>query len=226
MPGQSRRTSTPLYSSPLDGLLGRTPAPLSTGAFDFQPAPASTTAVATPLLDQAGGPAPLKQFPGYDAGWHQSQDALIRKVTDDFNREKGLKPGDPHYLDPNLVKAWALQESGGHEDVFTGGDMMQVNVTGDWVPEKSWFGLKKGEKMDPEKSLRTALEWAWYKGELTKGMKGDSPDSGWYATQRGTKAFPGYQSTFDGWDHALTDYNGGGVKDYYGQISRRPKAGK
>lgn len=183
----------------------------------------------TPLLDQVeeqqAAQQDLSEFAGYGADWHQSQDALIQRVVADFNEEKGWDTDHAHYLDANLVKAWALQESGGHKNVFTSGDMMQVNVTGDYVPEKKHFGLEKREKVDPEKSLRTALDWAYYKGEVTKGMKGGTPDEGWHPTQRGTKSQPGYQSKFVGWKKALTNYNGGGVQDYFGKIDRRYQSG-
>lgn len=192
----------------------------------------------TPTLELAGletqggpqgGPGPdggLKVFPGYDADWHQSQDALITRIVAEFNAERGFEPDHPHYLDPNLAKAWALQESGGHKDIFTGGDMMQMNNTGDWAKEKTWFGLTKGEKVDPEKSLRVALEWAWYKGEVTKAKKNGELDAGWHDTQRGTQAVPGYQSRFTGWENALTNYNGGGVDDYWADIDNRHDRGR
>jgi len=131
---------------------------------------------------------PLKIYPGYEQGYQQSQDALIRKITDEFNKEKGFTRDDPNYLDPDLLEAWARQESGG--------DMMQVDVPGDWVKDKKNFGMTKNEKMDPETSLKKALEWAWY------------------------------ESKFTGWANALSNYNGGGVPHYEQDIQARYKSGR
>jgi hypothetical protein len=166
--------------------------------------------------------ASLPEFAGYDSPWHQANDALIIEVVQAFNAEKGWGPEHENYLDPALVKAWALQESGGHQDVFAQGDMMQMNVRGDWAPEKQNFGLTgKNEKIDPRKSLEVALRWAYYKGEITRAKTGETNGEGWHDTQRGTKSVPGYESQFTNWDNALDDYNGGGVHDYSESINRR-----
>ena len=172
--------------------------------------------------DIAAHQAGLPVFPGYDSPWHQANDALIIDVVMAFNAEKGWTPDHPDFLDPAVVKAWALQESGGHQDVFAQGDMMQMNVPGDWVPEKQWFGVQnRQEQLDPRKSLEIALNWAYYKGEITRAQGGNSASPGWHDTQRGTQAFPGYESQFTNWDRALDGYNGGGVENYAAQINRR-----
>lgn len=177
--------------------------------------------------EQSADSGPLPVFPGYEKAWHQSNDALIREVVAEFNAEKGFGPDHPHYMDPALAKAWALQESGGHKNIFTGGDMMQMNVPGDWAKEKTQFGITgKYEKLDPRKSLAVALQWAWYKGEVTRAKSGDAPADGWHDTQRGTKSVPGYESQFTGWDDGLDGYNGGGVRNYHDQINNRYKAGQ
>jgi hypothetical protein len=227
MPGQSR-WSLPLG---LDSIFSggnssttstQQAAPISGPAPQLAP-----TGSGTPTLDRAEQAMPLKTFPEFNGEHHNDNDAMIRRVVAEFNAEKGFTPDHPHYLDPNLVKAWALQESGGHEDVFTSGDMMQMNVAGDWAKEKQWFGIaNKHEKLDPEKSLRVALRWAYYKGEITQQKKGDQNSAGWHDTQRGTQPFTGYESKFTGWDRGLTDYNGGGVKNYAGQIKNRLKTGQ
>lgn len=180
----------------------------------------------TPLLDATEEELKaLNEFPGYQQDWHQANDALIAKVTQEFNDKKGWTPESPDYLDPNTVKAWALQESGGHEDVFTGGDMMQVNNPGDWVAFKEKFGMKQREKMTPESSLRAALEWAYYKGEITRTKRADSNPE-WHDTQRGTVALQGYESQFTDWDTALDAYNGGGVANYSDKIRKREGSGQ
>lgn len=165
--------------------------------------------------------ARLPVFAGYDQPWHQAHDALIVRVVEEFNASHGWGPDHESRLDPALVKAWALQESGGHEAIFTSGDMMQMNNAGDWAPEKEWFGVRRGQRLTPEESLRAALQWAYYKGEETRPMRGDAPSEGWYPTVRGGEVLEGYESRFTHWRRALTRYNGGGVADYHGDIMRR-----
>lgn len=183
--------------------------------------PAPHTAVHTPTLRFATRPHPLPAFPGYEQEWHQANDRMIVRVVEDFNAAMGWGAGHPNRLDPALVKAWALQESGGHRTIFTGGDMMQMNNPGDWAPEKVWFGVERGARLTPEQSLRAALLWAYYKGEETRPMRSDAAEDGWYPTERNGETLEGYQSRFTNWRRALTRYNGGGVRDYYGDIQRR-----
>ncbi len=228
MPGLRRRPL--LGGAPFQGRRGgpaaADPARSNAAAQDAlhaQPvAPESRSA----LLDEVSHD--LMVFPGFDQAWHQGNDAMIANVVNDFNARKGWSREDPHWLDPNLVKAWAMQESGGDPDVFQSGDMMQVNNGGDWAREKAQFGLKKGEAVDPEKSLRTALEWAYYKGEVTRAVGAGGVDEAhdWHATERGSEAVNGYESQFQGWDTALENYNGGGVRDYQGQVERRLATGQ
>ena len=176
--------------------------------------------------DQESDPT-LPVFEGYDSPWHQANDALIIEVVQAFNAEKGWGPDHPDHLDPALVKAWALQESGGHQDVYSQGDMMQMNVPGDWVREKKWFGISgKREKLDPRKSLEVALRWAYYKGEITRAKRSDAASDGWHDTQRGTKSVPGYESQFSDWNTALDGYNGGGVNNYADKINNRLDAAR
>ncbi len=208
------------------------------GAEALRPDPASVPAPQVPETVSAHpdntrvAPAPkprLNSYAGYDKPGHQSNDEMIMRVVAAFNAEKGWDETHPHYLDPNLVKAWALQESGGHMDVFTGGDMMQVNNPGDWTPEKQQYvGLAKRQKLDPEQSLTAALHWAYYKGEITAPVRrGRNRGGDWHPVSRGSEGVkvPGYESKFQGWDKALTDYNGGGVADYHGEITRRHQRG-
>lgn len=163
----------------------------------------------------------LPVFAGYQEDWHQAHDAMIVRVVEDFNTRMGWGPGHEDRLDPALVKAWALQESGGHREIFTRGDMMQMNNPGDWAPEKEWFGVQRGERLSPEESLRAALQWAYYKGEETRPIRDGRVSEGWYPTRRGGEVLDGYQSRFTSWSRALTRYNGGGVADYHGDIMRR-----
>jgi hypothetical protein len=80
---------------------------------------------------------------------------------------------------PQLLKAWAMVESGG--DLFKSAflsDPFQVNKPGDWVTDKEKLGLRKDEKMTPEKSAEAALDWMREKsfnnnggGTLAAGLK-------------------------------------------------------
>lgn len=163
----------------------------------------------------------LPVYAGYEQDWQNAHDEMIVRVVGEFNAQKGWDENHPNHLDPAIVKAWALQESGSHREIFSQGDMMQMNNDGDWADEKTWFGIERGEQLTPEESLRAALDWAYYKAEETRPMTGSTPDPGWYPTVRNGEVLPGYQSRFTNWDKGLTDYNGGGVADYLGDIERR-----
>lgn len=184
------------------------------------PIPTELPPVAIEVTDEVQADAELPVFDGYEADWQQSNDEMIVRVVEAFNAEHGWSPGDEHYLDPAIVKAWALQESGGHREIFTSGDMMQMNNGGDWTDEKTWFGVERGQRLSPEESLEAALDWAYYKGEETRPAKAASGGD-WYPTVRDGEPLNGYVSRFAGWDRALTRYNGGGVPDYLGDIERR-----
>lgn len=81
-----------------------------------------------------------------------------------FNGERGLKPGDPKYVDPQMMKAWAMVESGGSKEVFLR-DPLQVNNPGDYNdPKPQVTGLEKGQLMTPEISAEAALKWLDYRG--------------------------------------------------------------
>ena len=181
-------------------------------------------------VNSAAETGPLAEYPAYNQAHHNQHDAMIRRVVTAFNTLKRWDPSHPHYLDPNLVKAWALQESGGHATIFSTGDMMQMNNPGDWAEDKShYLGLNRRTRLKPEQSLTHALHWAYYKGEVTKalGPNGELAGPGWYRTRRGSRgvSIPGYQSKFVGWETALTKYNGGGVADYHGDITEIYESG-
>jgi hypothetical protein len=54
----------------------------------------------------------LKPVPGYpDTGadsWRAANDQVFIDAAKKFNSERGLKPGDPKYIDPQFIKAWAM----------------------------------------------------------------------------------------------------------------------
>ena len=110
---------------------------------------------------------PVTGYPetGKDS-WRAANDAIFEKATNDFNTEHGLKPGDARYMYPQLVKVWAMVESGGSKDAFLS-DPFQVNNAGDWVNEKLPLGLEKGRAPTPAVSAYAALRWLDMKGHFT-----------------------------------------------------------
>jgi hypothetical protein len=110
---------------------------------------------------------PVATFPetGSDA-WRKANDAIIEKAANDFNTENGLKPEDGRYMDPQLMKVWAMVESGGSKDAFLS-DPFQVNNAGDWDSTKLKLGLEKGKAPGPRLSAYAALRWLDKKGHNT-----------------------------------------------------------
>ncbi len=49
--------------------------------------------------------------------WRKANDAIFEEAANDFNTANNLKPGDARYIDPQLMKAWAMVESGGNKEV-------------------------------------------------------------------------------------------------------------
>lgn len=146
----------------------------------------------------------LKSVPGFEQ--RNGNDAVIQEAVDQFNAEHGWKPGDKHYLDPMLVKAWALTESGGNKEIYDSGDMMQVNNPGDWTDDKvKNAGITKGQHLTPQQSLEAALKYAYWKGSIH-----DAQGKG----------------TFKSWEYAITRYNGGGDPNYWKKVSGKYGAAK
>lgn len=144
----------------------------------------------------------LKTVPGYEA--RNGNDALIADLVARFNAEKGWSPGDPNYLDPNLVKAWALTESGSDadKDIYDHGDMMQMNNPGDWSPDKTRIaGITQGQQLTPAESLDAALKFAYWKGSI-HDAQGHGNFQGWpRAIDRYGPGKPEY------WDKVHSKYN-------------------
>lgn len=141
------------------------------GRFTFAPgginlAPDKPGAV-TPGQKQ---PQKLKSVNGYpengNDAWRSANDSLFIQVANEFNQRNDLKPGDPRYVDPQMMKAWAMVESGGDKKAFLS-DPFQVNNPGDWADAKSEVGLQKGQTMTPKTSANAALQWLDRKGHLT-----------------------------------------------------------
>ncbi|MEO6717595.1 MAG: hypothetical protein ABIM50_10180 [Novosphingobium sp.] len=129
--------------------------------------PQATTQARAPVI------APIRGYreDGPDA-WRQANDAIFKKVADDYNRSNGLKPADVKYMHPKLMKAWAMVESGGNRNAFLT-DPFQVNKPLDWDKEKPKIGLQYLQAMTPEASARAALLWLDKKGNnTTRGPDG------------------------------------------------------
>ena len=96
--------------------------------------------------------------------WRAANDRVFIEATKGFNRQRGLKPGDPKYVDPLLVKAWAMVESGGSKSAFLR-DPLQVNNPGDYKkPKPQITGLAKDQRMTPRTSIEAALKWLEFRG--------------------------------------------------------------
>ena len=106
-------------------------------------------------------------------------------------------------LDPTLVKAIATQESNAGTNSSMNGDrdIMQTNNSADWGSGyKEHYGLTKGETPSVEESVNAGVKIL-----ATKGFRGGVT----YDSGTGQQTF-----TFQGWDKAVSGYNGGGVASY------------
>ena len=153
---------------------------------------------------KAGG-AGLPIFRGFEDARYQKHDALIAKMTDEFNADKARWcGGTPEQatkiaaLTPAMVKSHMIEESGGNGSrsiAAWDADPLQVNVPGDWGAEKELVGLKKPAKRNEGKvadNVRSAIMYLSRKGFSVAARP---------AAER-PKGF------FDGWTSALRRYNG------------------
>ena len=152
----------------------------------------------------AGG-AGLPVFRGFEDARYQSHDALIAKMTADFNANKAKWCGGTAEqaakiadVTPAQVKSHMIEESGGNGPRSKAAwevDPLQVNVPGDWGREKELVGLTKPAKRNEgtaEGNVRAAIMYLSRKGFGSSGRP---------AAER-PKGF------FDGWLKALQRYNG------------------
>jgi hypothetical protein len=146
-------------------------------AQEEQYAAASGRPPTAPHASQSGCVGIIGPVPGYPEtgrdNWRACNDQKFIDAAGSHNTFYGLKPGSPGYVTPQLLKAWAMVESGG--DMFKASflsDPFQVNKPADWVSDKEKLGLRKGEKMTPEKSAEAALEWMREKSFLNNGGGG------------------------------------------------------
>ncbi len=143
-------------------------------------------------------------FRGFEDDRYQMHDALILKLTADFNANKAqwiggtpaqaAKVGN---LTPALVKSHMIEESGGNGPMSLAAwrvDPQQVNVPGDWADVKLDLGLSKPTRRNEgtlEGNVRAAIMFLARKGFGVSGQP----------TARRQEGF------FDGWPTALQRYN-------------------
>ena len=110
----------------------------------------------------------LKAIPGYPetggSSWRAGNDKVFVEAANRFNSQRGLKAGDPRYVDAQFLKAWAMVESGGNKSAFLT-DPLQANNPGDFKsPKPQVTGLAKDQLMTPAISAEAALKWLEFRG--------------------------------------------------------------
>ena len=166
------------------------------------------------MLPAAAGGAAVPTFRGFRSDRYQKHDALIARLTKEFNADKvGWCGGTPAQaaqipdLTPAQVKAHMIEESGGNGPVSKAAwaaDPLQVNVPGDWGEEKTKLGLSRPSKRNEgtaETNVRAAIKYLARKGFGVSGRP---------AAVRPNGTFDGWRDagTFDGWREACRRYNG------------------
>ena len=155
--------------------------------------------------DETGVPRKVPVFRGFEDARYQAHDELIVRMTADFNAHKAAWCGGTEAqamkvadITPAMVKSHMIEESGGNGPLSLAAwsaDPLQVNVPGDWGPEKELVGLVKpvrrneGELKD---NVRAAIMYLSRKG--------------FSSSARPAKERP--KGFFDGWKDALRRYNG------------------
>lgn len=147
----------------------------------------------------------LPVFRGFEDARYQQYDALIARMVADFNANKAKWcGGNPDQaakiadLTPAMVKSHMIEESGGNgprSKAAWAVDPLQVNVPGDWGPEKECLGLKQPTKRNEgaaEQNVRAAIMYLSRKGFGASGKPAAVRPKGF----------------FDGWPMAYTRYNG------------------
>ena len=154
---------------------------------------------------KSGGAAGVPVFNGFESARYQQHDALIARLTAEFNANKaawcGGSPAQAakiSTLTPAQVKAHMIEESGGNgprSKAAWAADPLQVNVPGDWGEEKKLVGLVKPAKRNEgtaEANVRAAIKYLSRKGFGVSGRPASTRPDG----------------VFDGWREACRRYNG------------------
>ena len=153
-------------------------------------------------------PADVRSVPvfrGFENARYQRHDALIVRMTADFNANKAdwcggsaAQAAKIKDITPAMVKSHMIEESGGNGPRSVAAwkvDPLQVNVPGDWSSEKTLVGLKKPAKRNEgtaEGNVRAAIKYLSRKGFGQSGRPAKDRPKGF----------------FDGWKDALRRYNG------------------
>ncbi|MBR1587932.1 MAG: hypothetical protein IJ658_06375 [Kiritimatiellae bacterium] len=153
---------------------------------------------------EAGKKMPLPVFRGFEDDRYQAHDALILKLTADFNAHKAdwiggsaAQAAKTASLTPAMVKAHMIEESGGNGPASRAAwlrDPLQVNVPGDWDAAKTDLGLKKPVNRNEgtlDANVRAAIMFLARKGFGKSGKAARLRPTGF----------------FDGWPDALRRYN-------------------
>ncbi|MBR4946840.1 MAG: hypothetical protein IKZ27_07610 [Kiritimatiellae bacterium] len=144
-------------------------------------------------------------FNGFEDDRYQKYDALILKLVTEFNANRSAWAGadagvtlDIPELQPALIKAMMLEESGGNGPRSREAwdrDPLQVNVPGDWDDSKKSLGLTRPRERNEgtlENNLRAGIKYLVRKGFGTSGRPVSNRSKGY----------------FDSWRTALKRYNG------------------
>lgn len=147
----------------------------------------------------------LPIFSGFEDDYYQQHDALILKLVKEFNANPAAWAGAADGatvvippLRPELIKALMIEESGGKGKRSRAAwrrDPLQVNVPGDWTPEKRDLGLHKPANRNEgtlEGNLRAGIKYLVRKGYGVSGQP----------IAKRPNAY------FDSWRVALMRYNG------------------
>ena len=166
-------------------------------------APAVRAGVRKPRASAGGKGLPV--FRGFEDARYQQHDALIAKMTAEFNADKAKWCGGTTNqaakiadLTSAQVKSHMIEESGGNgprSKAAWAVDPLQVNVPGDWGREKELVGLVKPAKRNEgtaEQNVRAAIMYLSRKGFGASGRPASERPKGF----------------FDGWQKALQRYNG------------------
>ena len=184
-----------------------------------------TAAVPEALMLDSGEPPPpppaaLTVYSNYEHAHYQMHDVVFYDLAQDHNLRHDALPGDPDWLDPDLLKAWAIQESGAVSSsswrTWETGDIMQVNNPGDWSEDKRVkMGLRRNQDLSPGMSIMYAIRWAYHKGCVYRqgasvSSAGWRPFSRWSWSQGRLRRhrLQGYLRHFTTWRRALFNYNG------------------
>lgn len=193
VPGKTPETKGSVPAE-VGGVTGKTAGSVPTGTKPVKRAPRV----------HAGG-AGLPVFRGFEDARYQQYDELIARMVADFNKNKAKWcGGNPDQaakiadVTAAMVKSHMIEETGGNgprSKAAWAVDPLQINVPGDWGPEKESLGLKKPAKRNEgtaEQNVRAAIMYLSRKGFGSSGKPAAVRPKGF----------------FDGWPTALTRYNG------------------